>query len=261
VTGSELLALIEEDRLIKKYRPPYNIRQKQHEKNCWLVLTAGGFPALRTVEDPAAAAGRRAFGPLRDRFFAGELLDVVKVCFGVRSCATAEAENNCLERDVGLCAGPCRGDVTREDYAAAVANAAAFLDGEPSAAVRALEAAMERSATALDFEKASRVRDQIRTVRNFCRRQRFIRHFREGCLAVRERGEYGSAGLTHLFVHGAHSVRAGRLADDEAAAAARKILASGLAAEDARRVTDRAHIVFGWLKRRGNKADHSFLFR
>ncbi|MCM2333916.1 MAG: excinuclease ABC subunit UvrC, partial [Anaeromyxobacteraceae bacterium] len=70
----------------------------------------------------------------------------------------------CILYQIKRCPGPCVYEVPPEEYAAAVADAVAFLEGrEPELAAR-LEARMKAAAAALRFEEAARLRDQLQAV-------------------------------------------------------------------------------------------------
>ena len=67
-TETELMALLLEDSLIKKYLPVYNIRQKQFRDYRYLQLSVDAYPRLITLEDPGQIQ-TNIYGPFRDRFF------------------------------------------------------------------------------------------------------------------------------------------------------------------------------------------------
>jgi len=261
-TGSELSALLLEDRLIKGHRPPYNKRQKDHLENCYLQLGGGDFPLFEKVHSAdtigadtigadmigADTIGADAidsaalFGPFRDGYLVDDLVDVIHSAFGLRSCTDTPPAARCARYEIGLCLGPCRGAVSPDDYALRVGMARRFVDGDGAEVVARLEEIMERRVKRLEFEQAALIRDRIAFCRNFCRRRRFVKRFTTGVVVVRDEG---GGGLTHIFVRGAHHRREGRL--DSTAIDA--IVAEGDNGEDRRCITDRAHIVYGWLKR------------
>ncbi len=240
-TGSELLALLREDELIKTHRPPYNRRQNEFLEYVYVELTADEFPRLRVVEHEADFGTRRVFGPYRDRFLAGEILDLAHEQFGVRSCASPQPTDRCLEFDLGRCAGPCRGALPRGPYLAAVARAAAFLGGDVSAAEARLRRAMEAMSERLEFEKAQALKDRLAFCRRFGDRQRFFAAFRERTLTVVE----GDIGLTFVFRKGGITVSG--TAEE-----------SFDAPDDLRFLLDRATIVHNWLRRNAEVCRYSF---
>lgn len=244
-TGSELSALLLEDRLIKRHRPPYNKRQKEYLKNRYLLLGGGPYPFVADVESPDGHDPSNLFGPFRDRHFVENLIDVIQSAFGIRSCADREPTMRCANHEIGRCRGPCRGVVSASDYARTVEEVRRFLGGREDEIVARLGPAMASRARRLDFENAAAIRDRITFCRNFCRRQRFVERFKTGVIVVQER----DPACFHLFLRGVHHERADSVTGIELASLAAGIerVESGRF-EDVRFVTDRAHIVYGWLK-------------
>ena len=149
VVATELLALLLEDALIKQLNPDHNKAQRRLEDFRYLEVERG-CERLRVVSTPSEAA--RSFGPFRNRFFAEELAEVVE---------------RWLLPDA--------------------ADAARFLDGDPAPLRRAVEAAMERDADAERFERAAELRDLLARFERFCERQRFVRRFAAGVVAVTDK--------------------------------------------------------------------------
>ncbi len=71
----------------------------------------------------------------------------------------------CLLFHIERCSGPCVGDVTHEEYDQLVADLIAFLGGNTAALERGLEASMREASGALEFERASVLRDKLEAVR------------------------------------------------------------------------------------------------
>jgi excinuclease ABC subunit C len=253
--ASELLALLQEDELIKKHRPRYNVRQNEYLEYRYLELTNEEYPRLRTCDHRDDTAGRQVFGPYRDRFLVKDILQLVHHHLGLRSCTDISPARTCLEFDLGHCAGPCRSEVTPQDYGRVVARSMGFLQGYVSEVARGLQLAMEQASEKLEFEKAQEFKERLRFCRRFGERQRFLTAFRERQLVVVEKGE---PERTYVFVRGWLT---GHGTGGEATTSAPSGGAPALSdpGADPRFVLDRAAVVHGWLRRNTGRSEHRFV--
>jgi excinuclease UvrABC nuclease subunit len=262
-TRSELLALLMEDVLIKEHLPPSNTRQREMPENRYLELTDDAFPACLIVEHVPDFGERDVFGPMKDKYFAGSLREVLGQALGIRTCRSSEPNRRCLEYDLGRCAGPCRDAVGAGEYAELVARARDFLRGDVEEVVDRLVRARDRAAETRRFEDAARLRDAIDTCRRYGIHERFARRFlSEDCEIVCDRD-----GIEYRFERGALVsprtviVARGQSEGHETAdgdgfrpeEAGREAVAAlhQLPSADRRILTDRARIVCNWAHRQG----------
>src|SRR5260370_25341167 len=80
----------------------------------------------------------------------------------------------CLDFHIKRCPGPCERRISSEDYRARIHEVALFMEGRSDILVRELEQRMETSAGRLDFENASRYRDQLHSIDLISDRQRVL---------------------------------------------------------------------------------------
>src|SRR3954452_5250118 len=88
-TCSELGALVLENRLIKRWRPPGNAKLKRADGYVYIRARLDiAYPVLDVAPEPASG---RAFnvGPVRGRAAAEELVDQLQSLFGLRHCGRA----------------------------------------------------------------------------------------------------------------------------------------------------------------------------
>ena len=86
VTNSELGALVLESRLVKRLRPPGNVRLKHVDNYVYLRCRLDiAFPVLEVAPGPAPGPAV-SVGPLRGRALAVELLEQLNSLFGLRHC-------------------------------------------------------------------------------------------------------------------------------------------------------------------------------
>lgn len=167
VTANEREALILENELIKKHKPPFNVLLKDDKAYLYLkVATDTDFPRVelsrRRTDD-----GAQYFGPSHSASSIRETLSLVNRNFGLRTCRDQQFRSRrrpCLEWQMKRCAGPCCGMVTREQYRERLDAALVFLRGHYQEFTKKLMASMKAAAEAEDFEEAARLRDQMRAV-------------------------------------------------------------------------------------------------
>jgi excinuclease ABC subunit C len=252
-TGSELLALLLEDALIKQEMPTYNVLQREYTKSCYLTITDDACPACRIVDCGNACSGD-VYGPFRDRYFAAKIVGILSRYFHLRSCAGSYPVQRCVKGDLGLCSGPCRDKVTTDEYQALVQQARGFMTGDKRLISQKLETEMMNLSAALDYEKAKEIREYLKFCLNFCTRQHFLKRFETGHLKIQE--DTGSQ-FAYMF-------RNGDLIDvtDGSENGFKKVeipqeLLKPLT--DPRFVLDRADLIYTWLNR--HKESVTFTFR
>lgn len=175
VTGSEQEALILELNLIKRYHPRYNVRLKDDKTFPYLKINLGEDWPRVFVTRRLEADGGRYFGPFASAKSVRQTLKLIKGIFPFRSCSrtiTGTDPRPCLEYHIGHCLAPCIGVVSREEYAAVIKQVILFLEGRQERVVRELESKMNKAAEALDFETATRLRDQLQAVKEVVEGQR-----------------------------------------------------------------------------------------
>jgi excinuclease ABC subunit C len=177
VTRSELEALVLESTLIKRHRPRFNVRLKDDKRYPYIkVPWQEDFPRI-TVTRQMVDDGARYYGPYTSVDAVHQTLDLLRRMFPYLDCKreiTGQDKRPCLYYHIKRCAGPCIGAVSREDYRAIIDQLCDFLEGKADEVLTDLQARMEAAAEALAFEKAARLRDQIRAVEKVIERQRVV---------------------------------------------------------------------------------------
>src|SRR5215211_6903877 len=175
VTGRETEALVLEANLIKRHRPRFNASLRDDKSYPYIVVTLGDeYPrvfATRSSHDPR----HRYFGPFPSASSVHATLDVLNKTFPFRKCRGPEPGRRsgvpCLNYHIGRSVAPCIGAVTKQEYDAIIADVIAFLEGRVDGLIRERESAMREAATAMDFERAAKLRDEISALRHVRDRQ------------------------------------------------------------------------------------------
>ncbi len=158
-------ALVLEGRLIKEFRPRYNVSFRD-DKRYFMVRVHFGdaIPRLSTTR-LKKDDGARYFGPFPHGLALRTTLNWLNKKFGLRVCRPlkpGEADyKHCSNDIIKNCSAPCILRITLEDYKKRVEQACEFLDGKSKDLVTALEGEMQHAAARLDFEKAAELRDMI----------------------------------------------------------------------------------------------------
>jgi excinuclease ABC subunit C len=174
-TGSEHEALLLEQNLIKRHRPPFNIRLRDDKSYPYIAVTVGDeYPRVMFTRE-RHRKGVLYFGPYSSAKKVRETLDVLNRVFPYRPCEGPQPGRRsgvpCLDHHIGRCAAPCVGLISREDYAAVIDGVVEFLSGRVRPLERRLEQQMKDAASRHEFEEAARYRNRLTSVRHLAERQ------------------------------------------------------------------------------------------
>jgi excinuclease ABC subunit C len=175
---SEFAALLEELRLIKRYRPRLNVAMKRDGRNyCFIKLTGGAAPRLSVVRGPGTDDNAIYYGPFMGAMGVAEAMRELSDVLGLRDCSADQKMHfadqpelftnfprtpGCIRFEVKKCLGPCVGGCTVQQYGGRVAMARGFLDGASDAPLEQLEHEMLGASERLEFERAAVIRDKLR---------------------------------------------------------------------------------------------------
>jgi len=157
VTASEVEALHLEQNLIKRYRPPFNIRLRDDKSFPYIAVTVEDeFPRVMFTRE-RHRRGVVYFGPYASAKKVRETLDVLNRAFKFRPCEGPKPGRRsgvpCLDYHIDRCLAPCVGYVSAEEYRRVIDGVIAFLSGDSQPIVRELEARMREAAAAERFEE------------------------------------------------------------------------------------------------------------
>ena len=168
VTNSETEALLLEQNLIKKFRPPYNIQLRDDKTYPYIMLThKDAYPRLAFYRG-SRKRDATFFGPYPSAGAVRESLALMQKVFKVRQCEDSYFRNRsrpCLQYQIGRCTGPCTGLITPADYAQDVQDTVQFLQGKSDTLINSLVQRMEQKSGELEFEAAARLRDKVADLR------------------------------------------------------------------------------------------------
>ncbi|MBX7158604.1 MAG: excinuclease ABC subunit UvrC [Verrucomicrobiae bacterium] len=173
---SEPEAILLEGRLIKEYRPKYNISFRD-DKRFLLVKVNLNEPYPRfTLTRLKKEDGARYFGPFAHSGALRSTLNLMRKKFGLRSCKptvpTEKDYKHCLDHIIKNCSAPCVAKISQEQYRNKVHEACDFLEGQSRQLQFELNSEMQKAAAGLDFERAAMLRDMIADLKKTTRPSR-----------------------------------------------------------------------------------------
>jgi len=168
VVGSELQALILEAQLIRRYQPRYNTAMRSFEHYPYIRVDIGNPWPRITLAKVRKDDGARYFGPYRSAASARRTVDVINNAVPLRTCTRSfktpkSYGKPCIRLDLGKCLGPCVGQTIHDEYRRMIGDVLDFLDGKDQGLKERLWAELETAAERLDFERASKLRRDLRT--------------------------------------------------------------------------------------------------
>jgi excinuclease ABC subunit C len=175
---SEFAALLGELRLIKRFRPRFNVAMKRDGRNyCFIKITKGPAPKLVVVRGAGQDDQSIYYGPFMGAAGVGDAVRELNDVLGLRDCATDQKMHfadqpelfdimprtpGCIRVEVKKCLGPCVGGCTVQQYDERLVLARAFLDGTDDGPIERLRGEMEAASERLEYERAAVLRDKFK---------------------------------------------------------------------------------------------------
>ena len=176
-TPSEFAALLQELRLIKRFRPRLNVAMKRDASHyAFIKITRGAAPKLTVVRGPSADDASVYYGPFVGAQRIEEALRELSDVLMLRDCRSdmkmyfsdqqelfqlSARTPGCIRYEIGKCLGPCVAGCSAGQYEQRVALARAFLDGANDGPMEVLRRQMEDASAELQFERAASLRDKL----------------------------------------------------------------------------------------------------
>ena len=167
IVESEIEALILEANLIKKFLPIYNIRLTDDKDYLYIAITKEDFPAVVTSRRKDVTKYKKYFGPYPSSRTVKETLKrlrrVFPWCSGKNHVSRIMNQGGkaCFYYHLGLCMGPCAGNVSKEDYGLMIKRFSKFLDGKKDELLDELTSEMYKYSENQNFEEAEQVKKLI----------------------------------------------------------------------------------------------------
>ena len=175
VTSSEVEALHLEQNLVKRHRPPFNVRLRDDKSFPYIAVTVeDDYPRVMFTRE-RHRRGVVYFGPYANAKVVRETLDVLNRVFRYRPCEGPQPGRHsgipCLDFHIERCHAPCVGYISKEDYRELIDQVIEFLSGDDRPIRRRLEEQMREAAAEERFEDAARYRNRLHAIERLSERQ------------------------------------------------------------------------------------------
>ena len=175
VTATEVEALHLEQNLVKRYRPPFNVRLRDDKSFPYIAVTIeDDYPRVMFTRE-RHRRGVLYFGPYANAKKVRETLDVLNRVFQFRPCEGPKPGRHsgipCLDFHIERCHAPCVDYISKAAYGEIIEGVINFLSGDTRTIVRELQRQMRDAAAEERFEHAARYRNRLFAIENLAEKQ------------------------------------------------------------------------------------------
>jgi excinuclease ABC subunit C len=202
---SEVDALLLESRLVKDVQPRFNSDLKDDKTFPYLQITTHeDYPRVEFTRTPRQK-GVKLYGPFTSAGSLRGAIVVLQRIFKFRTCTLdIDADDPqwrwfrpCLLASIDQCTAPCNLRISREDYRRDINRLKTFLDGGKKQLLAEMQAEMLEASSRLEFERAARLRDEIRLLETLDQRGDLEEHVQPEVFLVDPKK--GLAGLAKVL--------------------------------------------------------------
>lgn len=175
ITESEYEALVLECSLIKHYSPKYNILLKDDKGYYYIKITKEKWPRIlfqgKKVDD-----GAEYIGPYLSSLPVKKAIESAIKIFKLPICKKDfdKRSRPCLNYYIGQCTAPCAGKISLESYLESIKESVSFLKTGSKETINRLSNEMDKASDNLEFEKAAKIRDKIKAIKNIKGEQKVV---------------------------------------------------------------------------------------
>ena len=166
-TSNESEALLLEANLIKKHKPKYNILLRDDKSFPFIFMgNKDKWPQIKKHRGKKNKEGF-FFGPFASAGSANWTIKMIQKIFHIRVCDDTVFKNRkrpCILYQIKRCSGPCVSYIDEAEYKRAVDDTIMFVSGKSRKIQKNLSNEMEKASEDLDFEKATILRDRIKSL-------------------------------------------------------------------------------------------------
>ena len=166
-TSNESEALLLEANLIKKHKPKFNILLRDDKSFPFIFIgKEDKWPQIKRHRGKKEKKGF-FFGPFASAGSANWTIKMIQKIFHLRVCDDTVFKNRerpCILYQIKRCSAPCVGFIEEKDYKQSVDDSIEFVSGKSRKIQKNLSQQMEKASEELDFEKATILRDRIKSL-------------------------------------------------------------------------------------------------
>lgn len=176
-TDTELDALLLECKLIKKIQPMYNTLMKNDKKYAYFKIDISDeYPSLElSIEKNDNSL---YFGPYTSIHKLELIGEVLTKYFKIRTCKGTKKLKGCINYELGFCLGPCK-NKDKSSYNKSIDKLINTLNGKDKDILDDLNSKMIEAIKNLNFEIASKYRDEIEALKVIIQKSEAINYTKQ----------------------------------------------------------------------------------
>ena len=171
ITNTEADALKLEATLIRLHKPKYNVVYKDGKHELLIKLdNSVDYPRLELVRGYDKNDKSFYIGPFFQSAKVRNLVTTLNRLFKLRTCTDQILKSTkrvCLEYEIHRCSGACINQIKEEEYWSEIKKLKKFLSGKGNELIKELEKEMYEASENLLFEKAAKLRDQVKMLKYY----------------------------------------------------------------------------------------------
>jgi excinuclease ABC subunit C len=180
VVRTEVEALQLEYSWIKEFDPRYNVKYRDDKSYPYLAVTMSEeYPRVMVMRG-AKRKGTRYFGPYSHAWAIRDTVDTLLRVFPVRTCSAGvfkragQIGRPCLLGYIGKCSAPCVDRVSAAEHRKLAEDFCDFMAGQTARFIRRIGTEMRQAAAAEEYERAARLRDDMRALERALEKQAVV---------------------------------------------------------------------------------------
>jgi excinuclease ABC subunit C len=180
VVRTEVEALQLEYSWIKEFDPRFNVRYRDDKSYPYLAVTLDEeYPRVMVMRG-AKRRGTRYFGPYSHAWAIRDTVDTLLRVFPVRTCSAGvfkragQIGRPCLLGYIGKCSAPCVGRVSEAEHRLLAEEFCDFMSGQTARFIKRLDGLMREAAVAEEYERAARLRDDVKALQRALEKQAVV---------------------------------------------------------------------------------------
>ncbi|MEG1705493.1 MAG: excinuclease ABC subunit UvrC [Clostridia bacterium] len=164
ITRNEVEALVLECNYIKKLSPKFNVMLKDDKSYPYIKININEtYPTMyitrRKLEDKALY-----FGPYTNVKSIRDIMNMIKQIFPLKRCKYNLEKRKispCLYYHIGRCLGPCKNEISKDEYKKMINQVVMFLNGKTKDIELQIKEDINNCIELLDFEKANVLKQRL----------------------------------------------------------------------------------------------------
>src|SRR5215467_662381 len=180
VVKTEVEALQLEYSWIKEFDPRFNVKYRDDKSYPFLAVTMDEeFPRVMVMRG-AKRKGTRYFGPYSHAWAIRDTVDTLLRVFPVRTCSkgvfkrAGQIGRPCLLGYIGKCSAPCVKRITADEHRQLAEDFCDFMSGQTARFIKRLTADMKAASDSEEFERAARLRDDVKALERALEKQAVV---------------------------------------------------------------------------------------